>query len=132
MNDRPEEAAPFARLVAIMERLRGDSGCPWDRQQDERSLLKHMGSEYGEVVEAVEAGDTASLREELGDLLFNIVFMARVAEEKGQFDIQDVARDIGDKLIRRHPHVFENPRRLTIEEAAQLWQDLKAQEKTPD
>lgn len=127
--DLPGSDQPFARLVAIMAALRGDRGCPWDREQDMQSLLGHMGSEYEEVVRAVHADDPSAIREELGDLLFNVVFMARVAEERGWFDIEDVAREIGDKLIRRHPHVFENPRRLTVEEAGRLWKQLKAREK---
>jgi len=129
MPELPGRDRPVERLVAIMAALRGEHGCPWDREQDLKSLLEYMGSEYEEVVAAVQADDPSAIREELGDLLFNVVFMARVAEERGWFDIEDVAREIGDKLIRRHPHVFENPRRLTVEEAGRLWRMLKSREK---
>jgi uncharacterized protein YabN with tetrapyrrole methylase and pyrophosphatase domain len=125
----PGEERPFERLVAIMAALRADDGCPWDRAQDLESLLAFMGSEYEEVREAVSRGEPAAIREELGDLLYNVVFMARVAEERGWFDIHDVARAIGDKLIRRHEYVFEAPRRVTLDEANRLWREAKAREK---
>ncbi len=128
--DIPGPEAPFTRLISIMARLRSEQGCPWDREQDLETLLKTMEGEYLEVVQAVQEGSPAGLREELGDLLYNIVFMARVAEEQGWFTLRDVAREIGDKLIRRHPHVFESPRVLSLEEAGRLWQELKAQEKS--
>jgi ATP diphosphatase len=125
----PGPERPFARLAAIVAALRSDGGCPWDRAQDLESLLPHMESECREVARAVRAGDAAAIREELGDLLYNVVFMARVAEEAGWFDVRDVAREIGEKLIRRHPHVFADPRRLTLEEAERLWKTLKARER---
>jgi len=120
---------PFERLVAIMGVLRGEDGCPWDRAQDLESLVAFMGGEYEEVREAIASGDRASIREELGDLLYNVVFMARVAEERGWFDIHDVVREIGDKLVRRHAYVFEEPRRVTLAEANRLWREAKAREK---
>jgi nucleoside triphosphate diphosphatase len=125
----PGRDRPYERLVAIMAALRGEPGCPWDLGQDLPGLLHYMESEFQEVAQAVHAGDPASLREELGDLLFNIVFMARVAEEQGWFTMEEVASEIGDKLIRRHPHVFTDPRSLSVEEAGRLWQELKAREK---
>ena len=131
-KELPGPGAPFTRLVSIMARLRSAQGCPWDRAQDLETLLKTMEGEYHEVVQAVGKKDPAGLREELGDLLYNIVFMARVAEERDWFTLWDVAREIGDKLIRRHPHVFESPRVLSLEEAGRLWQELKAQEKSWD
>lgn len=123
----PED--PFARLVAIMAALRGEDGCPWDRAQDAESLLPYLESECRELVQAVQSREPTAIREELGDLLFHVVFLARVAEEAGWFDIQAVVREIGDKLVRRHPHVFAEPRRLSFEEAGRLWQSLKSREK---
>ena len=130
--DLPGPGKPVARLIAIMARLRGESGCPWDRNQDLNSLLETMEGEYRELVQAVKSGDRGGIREELGDLFYNIVFMARVAEEQGWFTFKDMAREIGDKLIRRHPYVFELPRQLTLEEATRVWKEIKAREKAGD
>lgn len=128
----PEDQTPFERLVAVVACLRGEPGCPWDKVQTERSLLEHMRSECEEVAEAVLADDATGLAEELGDLLFNVVFMTRVAEERGAFSMDDVIRGIIAKLIRRHPHVFENPRRVTMEEVRRQWDEIKAREKGLD
>lgn len=122
-------AEPLARLVAIVARLRGEPGCPWDKAQNLENLLYHLGCEYREVVEAVRSGAPEALKEELGDLLYNVVFMARVAEERGWFTLADVARAVGEKLLHRHPHVFEDPRPVSLEEAGRLWRERKAQEK---
>ncbi|OYO13550.1 nucleoside triphosphate pyrophosphohydrolase [Enemella evansiae] len=92
------------RLVAVMARLRVD--CPWDARQTHRSLVHYLIEETGEVVDAIEAGDDTDLREELGDLLLQVVFHAAIAAEQQRFDIDDVARGIGDKLVSRHPWVF--------------------------
>ncbi|OYO10377.1 nucleoside triphosphate pyrophosphohydrolase [Enemella evansiae] len=92
------------RLVAVMARLRVD--CPWDARQTHRSLVHYLIEETGEVVDAIEAGDDTDLREELGDLLLQVVFHAAIAAEQQRFDIDDVARGIGDKLVGRHPWVF--------------------------
>lgn len=98
---------PVERLLAIMARLRDpQAGCPWDRAQDFRSIAPHTLEEACEVVDAIERGDMEALRDELGDLLFQVVFHARLAEEQGAFDLAGVAAAICDKLERRHPHVF--------------------------
>jgi len=116
-------------LVAVMDRLRSPGGCPWDAQQTHESLLRYLVEESYEVVEAVEGGDREELREELGDLLLQVVFHARVAAEApgGGFDIDDVADAIVTKLVRRHPHVFagETP----AEDLQRGWDAIKATEK---
>lgn len=94
----------FERLVAIMARLRRE--CPWDAEQTHRSLATCLVEETGEVLDAIEAGNDTDLVEELGDLLLQVVFHARIAADEGRFTIDDVARGISDKLVRRHPHVF--------------------------
>src|SRR5512137_2601682 len=99
-------AAAVDRLLAVMARLRGPDGCPWDREQTLASLRPYVLEETYEVLEAIESGDPAAHREELGDLLLQIVFQARLAEEEGRFDFADVADAISGKLLSRHPHVF--------------------------
>lgn len=102
------DLAPLAELVAVMDRLRSPGGCPWDAEQTHATLLPHAIEEVHEVVEAVETGDRDGLREELGDLLLQVVFHARLAQEHGEdpFDLADVAAGVAAKLRRRHPHVF--------------------------
>ena len=99
----------FKNLLDLMARLRGPKGCPWDRVQTEDSLKKFLVEETYEVLEAIEAGNPGELREELGDLLLQILFQARIAEEKGHFNFLDVIQTLGEKLVRRHPHVFPPP-----------------------
>jgi MazG family protein len=99
-------AAAVDRLVAIMARLRGPDGCPWDREQSLATLRPYVLEETYEVLEAIDSGDPEAHREELGDLLLQIVFQARIAEEEGRFDLAGVADAISDKLLSRHPHVF--------------------------
>jgi len=107
------------------------SAIPWDIRQTSRSIAGHTLDETHELIDAIERDDTENLKEELGDLLFNIVFHARIAEEKGQFDFDDVAQDITDKMLRRHPHVFGDARdqQWSDEALAQQWQAVKQQEK---
>ena len=117
-------------LLEIMVRLRHPTeGCPWDREQDFRSIAPHTLEEAYEVADAIERGDMADLRDELGDLLFQVVFYARMAEELGYFDFQDVARSISDKLIRRHPHVFGGAQVRSAEEQTRAWEAQKARER---
>lgn len=98
----------FDDLVKIMVKLRGEGGCPWDREQTHRSLSKNLIEETYEVIEGIDTEDDALLQEELGDLLLQIVFHAQIASETARFDIDDVADGICKKLIRRHPHIFGN------------------------
>jgi MazG family protein len=122
-------------LLAIMERLRGVDGCPWDRVQTFASIAPYTVEESYEVADAIERGDMAHLRDELGDLLFQVVFHARIAEEGGHFDFDAVAAAICDKLVRRHPHVFgegppggsEGAVTAAIQSAA--WEEIKARER---
>ncbi len=117
------------RLLAIMERLRSPSGCPWDREQTPESLRPYIIEEAHEAVEAVTAGDPAEIRDELGDLLLQVVFQAQIARERGQFEFEDVARAICEKLLRRHPHVFgEEARAAGADEALKSWERIKAEQ----
>ncbi len=118
-------------LVRVMDRLRSPGGCPWDARQTHASLVEYLVEEAYETVEAIEAGDDQDLREELGDVLLQVVFHARIAEERGEsgFDIDDVAQGIIDKLIRRHPHVFADGQADTADQVEANWHALKAQEK---
>jgi XTP/dITP diphosphohydrolase len=119
---------PGARLldvVAVMDRLRSPGGCPWDAQQTHASLMPYLLEEAYEVYEALENGDLEHLREELGDLLLQVVFHARIAAEGG-WDIDDVAGDLVDKLVRRHPHVFAG---ASADDLEGSWEALKAAEK---
>jgi len=124
-----ETADPFRRLVAIMARLRGEGGCPWDREQDHQSLVPYLIEEAYEVKETIDQGDFEGLREELGDLLLQIVFHAQLAGETGRFDIDDVARSICRKLIGRHPHVFGEVEVSSASEVLQNWEQIKLAEK---
>jgi XTP/dITP diphosphohydrolase len=125
----PGEA--LLELVAVMDRLRSPGGCPWDAEQTHTSLLKYLIEETYELVEAVESGDRAHLREELGDLLLQVMFHARIAQEhpSDAFDIDDVAAGIAAKLVRRHPHVFGDTTAATAAEVEANWEVLKAAEK---
>jgi ATP diphosphatase len=116
-------------LLAIMARLRGPDGCPWDRQQTFASIAPHTIEEAYEVADAVAGGDVAQLRNELGDLLFQVVFQSQIAKEAGQFDFDAVAGAISDKLIRRHPHVFGGAPQSNASEQSIAWEDIKAQER---
>lgn len=115
----------FERLVKVMARLRSPDGCPWDLKQDHQSLKPYLIEEAYEVIEAIDSGDDQKLKEELGDLLLQIVFHARLAEERGHFDISDVAEGISEKIISRHPHVFEKRREITPEEVLHNWEHIK-------
>ena len=116
-------------LVRVMARLRGPGGCPWDREQDHRSLARHLLEEAHEVLEAIDEDDPERLREELGDLLLQVAFHAQMAADAGAFDIDDVAESITAKLVRRHPHVFGDVEVSGAEEVLVNWERIKAEEK---
>jgi len=123
-------AQELEALLALMRALRDpQSGCPWDRQQDFQSIAPFTIEEAYEVADAIGRGDLARLRDELGDLLFQVVFHARMAEEAGQFDFAAVARGIRDKLIRRHPHIFEERRPMDMAQLHLSWESQKARER---
>jgi MazG family protein len=117
------------RLREIMARLRGPDGCPWDREQTFASLATYLVEESYEALEAAESGSPAALKEELGDLLFQIVFQAQIADERGEFDIEALMKDAGDKIIRRHPHVFGEDRLSTADQVMTQWEQIKAEER---
>jgi ATP diphosphatase len=119
-------------LLSIMRRLRAQDGCPWDRQQTFASIAPYTVEEAYEVADAIDRGALADLRDELGDLLFQVVFHAEMASEQGAFDFEAVVASICGKLIRRHPHVFGERGRLTADEQGTVWEDIKAQERGGD
>jgi len=120
----------FSRLVEIMKKLRHPrSGCPWDLQQTPGSLKEYVLEEAHELIEAIDGGDSAAVREELGDLLLQIVFLAQIAEEGKQFSIRDVAAAIADKLVRRHPHIFGPVKVGSADEVKANWEKIKIAEK---
>ena len=118
----------FERLLEIMGRLRGPGGCPWDRQQTPESLKPFLIEEAYEVLEAIESGRSSELKEELGDLLFQVVFHAQIAAERHEFAIADVLARLADKMISRHPHVFGGAAVETPHEALAQWEKIKQQQ----
>jgi MazG family protein len=117
------------RLVGIMDRLRDPGGCPWDRKQSLETLSGYLLEEAHEVTEAVRSGDGGALCEELGDLLLQIVFMAKIGREKGWFSIDDVADGISEKMVRRHPHVFGDTDVADADEVVRNWEEIKRDER---
>jgi tetrapyrrole methylase family protein/MazG family protein len=125
----PEDLTKFAALREIIARLRAPDGCPWDRKQTHASLREDFLQECYEVLESLDEGNPVKLREELGDLLLHIVLQAQIGEEAGEFKIEDVIKDINEKLIYRHPHVFSTAQVKNAEEVLRNWQELKQKEK---
>jgi tetrapyrrole methylase family protein/MazG family protein len=128
----PADHPEFGRLVEIMARLRAPGGCPWDRSQSREDLKPYLVEETYEVLDAIDDQDPAKLREELGDLLLQVVFHAQIAREEGTFAIEDVCRAINEKLVRRHPHVFGDVKADTADEVLQNWEAIKKDEKGGD
>lgn len=125
----PKPKAAIDELLAVMARLRSPTGCPWDREQDHRSIRFHAVEEVYELLDAIEAGDDHEMAEELGDLLLQVVFHCQLARERGAFDFDQVCRHIVDKLIHRHPHVFGDKKLKTAEAVLTQWEHLKRAEK---
>src|SRR4029079_6377932 len=122
----------FEKLVAIMRTLRAPGGCPWDREQTHASLRPFVLEETYEVLEAIDAGNMEELREELGDYLYEAVFLAQISEEAGEFSIGDAIDAIREKLVRRHPHVFAkapDEKDITTGQVIERWETMKARER---
>jgi tetrapyrrole methylase family protein/MazG family protein/ATP diphosphatase len=124
-----QDGATLTRLVAVMRRLLAPDGCPWDREQSFETLRKYALEEACEVIDAIDSGDRKALREELGDLLLQVVFQAELARREGSFAIDDVVAGIVDKLVHRHPHVFGHLDAKTADDVLRNWEKLKAKEK---
>jgi tetrapyrrole methylase family protein/MazG family protein len=127
-----DKLPPLERLRAIMARLRAKDGCRWDLSQTHKSLMPYLIEETYEVVEAIESERTDKLREELGDLILQIYFHSQIASEGGRFDINDVAADICDKLIRRHPHIFGEKKDLAPDQVRDQWEKIKVETNEKD
>ena len=128
----PKQLTPgewFEKLVAVQARLRAAKGCPWDREQTHQTLRTYLIEEAYEVLEALESGNDAKFAEEMGDLLLQIVFHSQIAREEGRFTVADVIREIHDKMIRRHPHVFGETRAKNSAEVLRNWEQIKAEER---
>lgn len=119
----------FEDLVLLVEILRSEEGCPWDREQDHQSIRRDFIEETYEVIEAIDTEDSGLLREELGDVLLQVVFHAQIEREQERFDMHDVANDICAKLIHRHPHVFDTIQADTTEQVLRNWERIKSEEK---
>jgi XTP/dITP diphosphohydrolase len=119
-------------LVRVMARLRGPGGCPWDAEQTHASLARHLLEETHEVLAAIDAGDGEAIRDELGDVLLQVVFHAQIAAGDGEWDVDDVAEGLVAKLVRRHPHVFGEVKVSGADEVLVNWEQIKAGEKGGD
>lgn len=124
-----QDGATLARLVGVVARLLGPGGCPWDREQTFATTRKYVLEEACEVIDAIDGGDRAALREELGDLLLQVVFLAELARKERSFGVDEVVAGVVDKLVSRHPHVFGDLDAETADEVLRNWEKIKAQEK---
>lgn len=121
-------ASDFEKLINIMSTLRGEKGCPWDKEQTRESLKPFLVEETYEVLEAIDEGDPSKIKEELGDLLFQIIFHCQIAKERNEFDMHDVIEKITEKMVGRHPHVFGDASYETSEEVLKQWEERKKEE----
>ena len=132
MNPSPgkdQHVSPFERLGFIVKTLRGSHGCPWDRKQTPESLIKYLLEETRELAEAIEQGNTQHICEETGDLYFILALLTAIFEENDQFSAEDALNEICEKMIRRHPHVFEQDHSCREEDLRNQWEQIKEQEK---
>jgi tetrapyrrole methylase family protein / MazG family protein len=125
----PCENSTFSALLEIVARLRAPDGCPWDRKQTAQTFKSYVIEEAHELLEAIDADDSEHVREELGDLLFQLIFLTRLYEEKNLFAMEDVIRSISEKMIRRHPHVFSGLEAGSDEEMRRRWHEIKTRER---
>jgi len=129
-NSELDQTSSFlAELIGLVKTLRGKHGCPWDKKQTPRDVSVYLIEEVFELADAIEDGHPEQIREELGDVLFHIVFIARMFQERGEFDLSDVAQTITEKMIRRHPHVFGEENVTSSEEVVVNWHKIKLSEK---
>src|SRR2546423_2106152 len=128
-SKRLKAGAWFEKLVALQKRLRAPNGCPWDREQTHSTLRTYLIEESYEVLDALESGDDGKFAEEMGDLLLQIVFHSQIAAEEGRFTISDVIREVHEKMVRRHPHVFGSKRAKDAAEVLKNWEQIKARER---
>ncbi len=129
MPKAPKNLREFSSLLKVVEFLRGPDGCPWDKEQTHQSLTRYAIEEAHELAEAIDGDDKDNLREELGDLLLQVVLHAEIARQSQRFDIFDVIEGISKKMVRRHPHVFGDVTAKTSQEVLQSWAEIKAEEK---
>jgi len=119
----------FEKLLGIMDTLLGENGCPWDKEQTHVSIRDNMIEECNEAVEALDSGDMAAFVDELGDVLLQVVFHAKIAEKAGTFTIDDVLAGLSEKLVRRHTHIFGGDSAVSAEDAVRIWKENKKKEK---
>ncbi len=131
-GNHSDPGAAMAAFIAIVRRLRGPGGCPWDARQTPETLKTYVLEEAYELIEALDGGDPDKIKEELGDLLLHLVFLSDLYQERGYFSFAEVAAGIGAKMIRRHPHVFGGEKAETQEELRQIWQQAKVREGKTD
>lgn len=129
MPKAPENLREFAGLIKVVESLRGPDGCPWDKEQTHQTLTRFAIEEAHELAEAIDSGDSGEIRDELGDVLLQVVLHSEIARQDGRFDIHDVVQAIGEKMVRRHPHVFGDVVAENSEVVLKNWAEIKAAEK---
>lgn len=117
--------AGLGRLLKIIKRLRSKDGCLWDRKQEKEDMAKYILEETYELIDAINSGSSDAIKEEMGDLLFQVFFLASISEEAGEFKVADIMKDVAEKMIRRHPHVFGNTEVKDIDEIKNNWEDIK-------
>ena len=129
LSDMEKYSADAASLMQILRRLRAPDGCPWDRKQTRQSLVRHLESECGELIDAIDHNDPPHICEELGDVLMNLFFQVVIAEENSEFTLTDVWQNIVDKMIRRHAHVFGSENAADADDVIKIWERVKAAER---
>jgi tetrapyrrole methylase family protein / MazG family protein len=130
MPQAPDNLREFSSLLSVVETLRGPHGCPWDKEQTHQTLTRFALEETAELIEAMDAGDLPGMREELGDVLLQVLLNTEIARQMGEFNIEDVIEGIAQKLVRRHPHVFANVKVKDSDEVLKNWHEIKKEEKS--